>query len=97
MPDLAVASITVPSSAATGSIVDLSWIAGNYGTCPVGPVTWYDRVVLSPNDTYGDSDDIELRFDPHSGPLGVGDVYSGPRGRDCTGDTSRGLLGVRAN
>lgn len=76
MPDLAVASITVPSSASVGGIAQVSWTAGNYGTASVGAVTWYDRIVLSQDNIYGDGDDIQLWQNPRSGPLNVGDTYS---------------------
>jgi autotransporter-associated beta strand protein len=75
-PDLAVASITLPSSAAIGGVAHLNWSVGNYGTGSTDTVTWYDRVVLSSDNIYGDGDDITLEVAPHTGPLDVSDVYS---------------------
>jgi hypothetical protein len=75
-PDLAVADVAVQSTAESGSSIDVSWLVGNYGTGPVGAIAWQDRVVLSQDNVYGNSDDIELLLDPRSGPLAVGGSYS---------------------
>ncbi|MCY2928879.1 MAG: dockerin type I domain-containing protein, partial [Planctomycetota bacterium] len=77
LADLAVASIDVPTSVVSGRALHVSWTAGNYGTGSTGTATWYDRVVLSSNESYGDGDDIELKFAPHSGPLDVNQEYAG--------------------
>lgn len=74
--DLVVSDVTVPTSAAIGGTLDVTWITGNYGTGSTDSVTWYDRIVLSKNDTYGDNDDIELTYKAHSGTLAANQTYT---------------------
>ena len=75
-PDLAISGITAATFASRGATTHLTWMVGNYGTATTGQATWYDQVVLSKNDTFGDSDDTYLASIPHSGSLDPGQQYS---------------------
>jgi subtilase family serine protease len=59
--------------------ITVSWTVRNDGRGP-GPISnWSDRVVLSRDAIYGNSDDILLANVPHSGALPVGSTYSESR------------------
>ena len=76
--DLVPSSVAGPATAASGEIVTFVWEAGNYGTGVSNADSWFDRVVLSSNDRYGDGDDIYLGSVRHDGALAVGDpAYPG--------------------
>src|SRR5207248_2063817 len=64
------------ATASSGGTVHLSWTVGNFGTGSTDVATWYDRVVLSANDKYGDGDDIYVTSVRHAGALGVGESYT---------------------
>ena len=68
--DLSVTAIISPSAVVAGSIIPLTWTVGNFGTSPTNVDAWTDRVVLSSNDIYGDSDDVQIGLASHSGTLG---------------------------
>ncbi len=72
--DLSVIDIVLPSPSAvtSGDTIHLEWTVGNYGTATTDTDTWFDRIVLSANDTYGDADDRYLGSVEHSGTLAVG-------------------------
>ncbi|WP_198648553.1 CARDB domain-containing protein, partial [Cyanothece sp. BG0011] len=58
-PNLVVREVTAPTTATTGQSVTLSWTVDNIGSATTGTF-WYDRVVFSENDIFGDSDDVYL-------------------------------------
>jgi len=76
--DLSVSGVTIPASASSGQTVHLAWTVENHGTATTGVATWYDRVVLSSNERYGDGDDIPLTSVQHTGlqGLGAGEHYT---------------------
>lgn len=68
----------LPSSPLTGragGVVTVSWTVRNQGVgdTPVG--AWTDRVIASPNATYGDGDDIALASIDRTGKLDPGQEY----------------------
>jgi hypothetical protein len=67
--DLSVTAVSGPTVAASGETIHLDWTVGNFGTGATDVSTWYDRIVLSANDKYGDYDDITLNAVQHSGAL----------------------------
>jgi len=69
--DLAVTNVVAPASASSGETVHLEWTVGNFGTGSTYIDRWFDRIVLSANDRYGDADDIELAVVQHLGALDV--------------------------
>ncbi|HUW30400.1 MAG TPA: CARDB domain-containing protein, partial [Planctomycetota bacterium] len=75
--DLVASDVTVdPAAASSGDQVTISWTVGNYGTGNTDATDWSDRIVLSPNDRYGDSDDVYLASVPHTGALNTTDNTS---------------------
>ncbi|MCJ7575494.1 MAG: hypothetical protein MUO80_02275 [Dehalococcoidia bacterium] len=74
--DLAVTEISAPVEASSGETVHLEWTVGNFGTGSSYVDAWYDRVILSTNERYGDPDDIQIAFWQHTGVLSVGDEYT---------------------
>ena len=77
------ADLVVSQAAATAGIVigspaqiDVSWTVSNQGT-GAGPATnWRDRIVISTNGIYGDSDDKFVAEFDHTGALAAGGTYS---------------------
>ena len=59
-PNLIISNVTAPTTASAGQTITLSWTGKNDGSVTTGSSLWYDRVVFSKNDIYGDSDDIYL-------------------------------------
>jgi hypothetical protein len=74
--DLAIASITSPTNAASGQTVGFAWAVGNYGAVATAASSWVDRIVLSENDRFGDQDDNQIALVPHSGTLNAGAFYT---------------------
>jgi hypothetical protein len=74
--DLAIASITAPTNAASGQTVSFTWAVGNYGAVATAGNSWVDRIVLSENDRFGDQDDNQIALAPHSGVLNAGAFYT---------------------
>ncbi len=60
LPNLIVTNVTAPTTASAGQTITLSWTGKNDGSVTTGSSYWYDRVVFSKNDIYGDSDDVYL-------------------------------------
>jgi len=58
-PNLIVTNVTAPTTASAGQTITLSWTGKNDGSGTIVS-NWYDRVVFSKNNIYGDSDDIYL-------------------------------------
>ncbi|MBN2476327.1 MAG: hypothetical protein JXB62_17070, partial [Pirellulales bacterium] len=67
--DLSVSEMALPASAQSGETVQLAWTVGNFGTAATDSSAWYDRVVLSADDEYGNADDFHLVSVQHSGVL----------------------------
>ena len=66
----------------SGEVIHLEWTVGNFGTAATDTDTWFDRIVASPNDIYGDADDILLGFAQHTGTLNMNETYTA--GADVT-------------
>ncbi|HUU96390.1 MAG TPA: CARDB domain-containing protein, partial [Phycisphaerae bacterium] len=75
-PDLAIGGITGPTAAQTGQTVQFTWTAGNFGNGPTSATVWYDRLVLSTDETYGNEEDLKLASARHTGALQVGEEYT---------------------
>jgi hypothetical protein len=73
--DLRVPSVTLPADATSGETIRVGWTVENLGTGVTDRENWADRVVLSANEQYGDTDDIVLATVLHSGALAVGESY----------------------
>ena len=69
--DLALIEVTAPSAAMSGETVSVTWTVGNFGTGSTYIDRWYDRVVLSTDDRYGDPNDIGMAVVRHTGVLDV--------------------------
>ncbi len=78
LPNLEVTSISLPtaSNIQSGQPVTFSWTVTNAGQAPTNVSSWSDRVVLSLDSTYGNSDDIQLGVFRHTGVLNPGDSYT---------------------
>ena len=76
--DLSVSAVTLPDppEANSGDTISISWTVGNFGTAPTDVTSWFDRVVLSENDTYGDGDDRYVGSFLRTGALEVGQSYT---------------------
>ncbi|CCI03111.1 CARDB domain-containing protein [Microcystis aeruginosa] len=59
-PNLIISNVTAPTTATAGQTITLSWTGKNDSSVTTVSSNWYDRVVFSKNDIYGDSDDIYL-------------------------------------
>jgi len=77
--DLTVTEFAAPAAASTGQEIPVQWTVLNtddaWSAAPAS--TWQDRIVLSQNDQYGDADDVTLGQASHTGPVGVGETYTG--------------------
>ncbi|TRU69655.1 MAG: hypothetical protein EWV55_20760, partial [Microcystis viridis Mv_BB_P_19951000_S69] len=60
VPNLTITNVTAPTTASAGQSITLSWTGKNDGSVTTGSSYWYDSVVFSTNDIYGDSDDITV-------------------------------------
>ncbi|TRU81763.1 MAG: hypothetical protein EWV54_23300, partial [Microcystis novacekii Mn_MB_F_20050700_S1D] len=59
-PNLIITEVTAPTTATASQTITLSWTGKNDGSVTTGSSYWYDRVVFSKNNIYGDSDDLYL-------------------------------------
>ncbi|MCF4969755.1 hypothetical protein CV014_22890 [Nostoc sp. CMAA1605] len=80
-PNLVITNVTpIPTTAAVGQSIDLSWTVTNNGTATTGISYWFDRVVFSRNQVFGDSDDIYLNeqyiYSQYGLPLDVNETYT---------------------
>jgi len=73
--DLAISAMTAPTLAASGEMVHLAWTVGNFGSGPTDVSSWFDRVVLSSDNIYGNADDAYLASIQRTGLLAVNDTY----------------------
>ncbi|NCR26666.1 MAG: hypothetical protein GPJ25_09695, partial [Microcystis aeruginosa LE13-04] len=62
VPNLIITEVTAPTTATAGQSITLSWTGKNDSSVTTGSSYWYDSVVFSTNDIYGDSDDISLTY-----------------------------------
>ncbi|WP_216644403.1 CARDB domain-containing protein, partial [Microcystis aeruginosa] len=60
VPNLIITEVTAPTTATASQTITLSWTGKNDSSVTTGSYYWYDQVVFSTNDIYGDSDDIYL-------------------------------------
>lgn len=81
-PDLRVDMVEAPNEEFSGTPMTLTWTVSNHGDGPTAENLWYDRVIMSLNDTLGDADDRRLGDFQHLGrlprfdPDGTGDSYT---------------------
>ncbi|MFO7906867.1 MAG: CARDB domain-containing protein [Planctomycetota bacterium] len=75
-PDLVITSVSSPTVGQSGGMITVDWTVLNDGVTATPGATWYDRIILSLNDTYGDADDISLADVQHVGALEPGEEYS---------------------
>jgi subtilase family serine protease len=59
VPNLIITNVTVPTTASASQTITLSWTGKNDGSGTTVS-NWYDWVVFSKNNIYGDSDDLYL-------------------------------------
>jgi hypothetical protein len=95
--DLTVKDLINPGQGVVGEFVSLTWTVSNSGSGITGDGTpegiidnWTDRIVLSPNVTYGDSDDRVLAEVAHNDSLAENESYIG----SWTGILPSGLSGT---
>ena len=76
--DLMVSSLVSTADIVVGNPaqIDVSWTVTNQGTGAGTVETWQDRIVVSSNAVYGDSDDRLVASFGHSGALSAGGTYS---------------------
>ncbi|WP_172970091.1 CARDB domain-containing protein, partial [Microcystis aeruginosa] len=60
VPNLIITNVTAPTTATAGQSLTLSWTGKNDSSVTTGSYYWYDQVVFSTNDIYGDSDDVTV-------------------------------------
>ena len=58
-PDLVVGDAAAPTEVQNGEAITIEWTVTNFGGAAAA-MPWTDRIVLSPNDIYGDADDVFL-------------------------------------
>src|SRR5262249_50731255 len=75
-PDLAASNFVIPASGNGGDQVQIGWTVTNLGSVPTGVSQWVDRIILSKDAVFGNSDDITLAEYAHSGALGAGQSYT---------------------
>ena len=81
--DLAITNVAAPISAYAGQTISVQWavtnVGANFTSASNGTAvnSWNDRVVFSPDNVYGDADDIVVANVLHTGGLGVGGGYAG--------------------
>ncbi|WP_043998183.1 CARDB domain-containing protein, partial [Microcystis aeruginosa] len=59
-PNLIITNVTAPTTASASQSITLSWTGKNDSSVTTGSYYWYDGVVFSKNNIYGDSDDVYL-------------------------------------
>jgi RHS repeat-associated protein len=76
--DLVIDSVTAPADVVLGQSFNVAWTGSNAGETSTA-FNWYDRVILSRDDVYGNADDVYLNETWVSGaplPLDAGETYS---------------------
>ncbi|MEM4407102.1 MAG: CARDB domain-containing protein, partial [Candidatus Methanomethylicaceae archaeon] len=90
LPDLIVTNVTAPAIVEAGKAAHIEWTDVNQGGAATTGSGWYDRVVLSGNTVFGDSDDVTLySYYWYSGTLDAGGSVN--RSLDVT--ISTGVVG----
>jgi subtilase family serine protease len=76
-PDLIVFNATTPASVNVGATINISWDVTNQGTVAAN-ADWYDRVVISTDQVFGNADDTYLTevWQGSFTPLAAGATYS---------------------
>ncbi|NCS06775.1 MAG: hypothetical protein GPJ07_09250, partial [Microcystis aeruginosa G13-07] len=76
-PDFIVSNATAPASVTIGATISVTWDAKNQGTVAAN-ADWYDRVVISTDQIFGNSDDTYLTevWQGSFTPLAAGATYS---------------------
>ncbi|NCR78336.1 MAG: Na-Ca exchanger/integrin-beta4, partial [Microcystis aeruginosa K13-06] len=76
-PDLIVSNATAPASVTVGATISVTWDVKNQGTVAAN-ADWYDRVVISTDQIFGNSDDTYLTevWQGSFTPLAAGATYS---------------------
>jgi uncharacterized repeat protein (TIGR03803 family) len=74
-PDLALTSLSGPSTILAGGPANLLWSVSNQGG-PTIATNWVDSVYLSPDGTFDSNVDIWVADVPHNGALASGDSYT---------------------
>ncbi|MFC1783644.1 DVUA0089 family protein, partial [Planctomycetota bacterium] len=76
-PDLLVTYIEAPTIAiGDPAKVTVTWTVENQGNGPTVSGSWFDAIIASVNDTFGDSDDFVLARFEYFGLLGVNGSYA---------------------
>ncbi|WP_270934322.1 CARDB domain-containing protein [Falsiroseomonas oryzae] len=75
-PDLEVTSVTPPPQGFSGQPLNLTWTVANTGAGGTRATAWWDRVMLSADETLG-AGDVEIGRFRRNGQLGGGDSYTG--------------------
>jgi hypothetical protein len=60
-PNLAISDISAPDQAVSGNEIEVSWSAVNQSDIPLITPYFYDKVVFSKNNIFGDEDDIYMK------------------------------------
>jgi parallel beta-helix repeat protein len=71
LPNLVITEATAPSSVGLGQSFTVNWTGKNDGSVTTGSSYWYDQVVFSKNNIYGDSDDITISYEYISSSNGL--------------------------
>jgi RHS repeat-associated protein len=76
-PDLIVSNATAPASVTVGATIGVTWDVKNQGAVAAN-ADWYDRVVISTDQVFGNSDDTYLTevWQGSLTPLAAGATYS---------------------
>ncbi len=77
--DLTAAITVSPSLGQIGQTIDLAWVVTNdatHGLAATGNGPWYDRVVLSRDNVFGNADDINLGEFVRNGAVNLGASYT---------------------
>jgi large repetitive protein len=74
-PDLVVSQVTAPVTGTSGSEIEVNWQVKNQGNLPINVNTWSDRIFLS-RDTVFDNSDRLLGAVSHTGTLNQNGIYT---------------------
>ncbi|MCZ8249497.1 CARDB domain-containing protein, partial [Microcystis sp. LE19-195.1E] len=79
-PNLIITNVTAPTTASASQTITLSWTGKNDSSVTTGSSYWYDRVVFSKNQFFGDSDDVYLTdsyiYSYYGLPLEANETYT---------------------
>jgi RHS repeat-associated protein len=75
--DLQVSSVTAPATIASGELLTVGYTVVNAGLGRTNIEWWTDKVILSQDDTLGNSDDVNLGSLYHSNRLNPNESYQG--------------------